>query len=47
MIGLPEVDLHRIRLWARERVPEHPWDELKVDTDVADRHVTIVEARPL
>lgn len=46
MIVLPETDLHRIRLWARERVPEHLWDELKVEADVADRHVTIVEVRP-
>src|SRR5690606_37849668 len=43
---LPETDLHRIRLWARGRVPAHLWDELKVEADVADRHVTIVEVRP-
>lgn len=43
---LPETDLHRIRLWARERVPEHLWDELEVEADVADRRVTIVEVRP-
>lgn len=33
-------------MWARGRVPEHLWDELKVEADVADRHVTIVEVRP-
>jgi hypothetical protein len=27
-------------------VPEHLWDELKVDADVSDRHVDIVEVRP-
>lgn len=43
---LPETDLHRIRAWARERVPEHLWDQVKVEADVADRHVTIVEVRP-
>ena len=42
-MALPETDLHRIRLWARERVPEHRWDELKVEADVSDRHVDIVE----
>jgi len=46
VLVLPETDLHRIRLWARERVPEHLWDELKVEADVADRRVTIVEVRP-
>ncbi|MBV6726530.1 DUF3024 domain-containing protein [Nocardioides daeguensis] len=33
-------------MWARERVPEHLWDQLKVEADVADRHVDIVEVRP-
>jgi hypothetical protein len=45
-MALPETDLHRIRLWARERWPEHLWDEVKVEADVADRHVDIVEVRP-
>ena len=44
-MALPETDLHRIRLWARERVPEHLWDQLKVEADVSDRHVDIVEVR--
>jgi len=38
-MALPETDLHRIRLWARERVPEHLWDEVKLGADVSDRHV--------
>jgi hypothetical protein len=29
-----------------ERVPEHLWDELKVEAHVADRFVDIVEVRP-
>ena len=45
-MALPETDLHRIRLRARARVPEHLWDELKVEADVSDRHVDIVEVRP-
>lgn len=45
-MALSETDLHRIRLWARERVPEHLWDQVKVEADVSDRHVDIVEVRP-
>ena len=45
-MALPEIDLRRIPLWARERVPEHLWDELKVDADVSDRPVDMVEVRP-
>jgi len=43
---LPETDLHRIRPWARGRVPERLWSEVKVEADVADRYVDIVEVRP-
>jgi hypothetical protein len=42
----PETDVHRIRVWARERVPEHLLDQVKVEADVSDRHVDIVEVRP-
>jgi hypothetical protein len=45
-MALPETDLHRIRLWARERVPEHMWDQVRVEADLSDRHVDIVEVRP-
>lgn len=45
-MALPETDLHRIHLWACARVPEHLWPELKVEADVANRHVDIVEVRP-
>ena len=43
---LAETDLHRIHTWARGRVPEHQWPELKVKADVADRYVDIIEVRP-
>lgn len=42
-MALPETDLRGIRLWARERVPEHLWDQVKVEADVSARHVDIVE----
>jgi hypothetical protein len=45
-MALPEIDLHRIRPWARQRVPEHLWDQVKVEADVSDRYVDIVEVRP-
>lgn len=45
-MALPETDLRRIALWCRDRVPEHPWPELKGEADVEPRHVTIVEVRP-
>jgi hypothetical protein len=44
-VTLPETHVHRIRTWARGRVPEHLWPEVKVEADVADRHVDIVEVR--
>ena len=43
---IPETDLDRIRLWCRERWPEDMWHQAKVEADVADRHVDIVEVRP-
>ncbi len=42
----PETDLRRIELWCRERVPEHLWDQVRVEADVASRRVDIVEVRP-
>lgn len=42
---IPDLDVLRIRRWCQERVPEHLWDQMKVEAEVADRHVTIVETR--
>lgn len=44
-MAIPETDIHRIRFWCCERVPEHLWPQVKVGADVAPRHVTIVEVR--
>jgi hypothetical protein len=46
MAGLPETDVARVRRWCRARVPERVRDEVRVEVDVADRHLTIVECRP-
>jgi Protein of unknown function (DUF3024) len=46
MTGLPETDVARVQRWCRDRVPEHVRDQVRVEVDVAERHVTIVECRP-
>lgn len=45
-MALPETALHRIHTWARGRVSEHLWPELKVEADVADGYVDIAEVCP-
>lgn len=45
-MALPETDLHRVQSWARKRVPEQLWEQVKVEADVADQYVDIVEVRP-
>ena len=32
--------------WCRDRVPAYVRDEVRVEVDVAERHLTIVECRP-
>lgn len=46
MSGLPELDIARVQRWYRARVPEHVRDEVRVEADIADRYLTIVECRP-
>jgi len=46
MAALPETDVVRVQRWCRARVPERLWGEVRVEVDVADRHLTIVECRP-
>lgn len=43
---LPELDVARVRQWCRSRVPERVRDQVRVEVDVAPRHLTIVECRP-
>ncbi|MCI1642638.1 MAG: DUF3024 domain-containing protein [Actinomyces sp.] len=45
-MALPELDLMRIKLWCDDKVPKHLWDQVKVEADITDRYVTIVEVRP-
>lgn len=44
--GLPEMDVVRVQRWCRSRVPEQVRDQVRVEVDVADQHLTIVECRP-
>ena len=44
--GLPELDVARVRRWCEQRVPAHVRDQIRVECDVAPRHLTIVECRP-
>ncbi len=43
---LPELDVARVQRWCRARVPERVRDQVRVEVDVAPRHLTIVECRP-
>ena len=43
---IPEDALDVIRRWADRRVPEHARDQVRLEVDVADRAVTILECRP-
>jgi hypothetical protein len=43
---IPEDDLGEIRRWANRRVPEHAQDQVRLEVDVSDRTVTILECRP-
>ncbi|MCO1658557.1 DUF3024 domain-containing protein [Pseudonocardia humida] len=44
--GLPEPDVARVRSWCEARVPERVRDQIRVECDVAPRHLTVVECRP-
>jgi hypothetical protein len=44
--GLPELDVTRAQRWCARQVPEHIRSEIRVDCDIAARHLTICECRP-
>lgn len=43
---VPELDLVRVRRWAEQRVPPHARDQIRMELDVSDRAITILECRP-
>jgi len=42
---LPELDVARVQRWCAARVPEHARHQVRVECDVAPRHLTIVGRR--
>jgi DUF3024 family protein len=43
---IPELDVARVRRWCEERVPERLHDKVRVECEVAARHLTVAEYRP-
>lgn len=43
---VPESDVARVQRWCAARVPENTRDQLRIECDLAQRHLTIVERRP-
>ncbi len=42
-MALPPDDVDRIRHWCAAQVPEHVQDRVRVEADLGQNHVTIVE----
>lgn len=45
-MAISEIDVARVQRWCAGRVPEQARNEVRVECEVADRHLTIVERRP-
>jgi hypothetical protein len=43
---LPELDAAHVQRWCAARVPHFALHEVRVECDVAPRHLTLVERRP-
>ena len=44
-MALPELDIARVQRWCAARVPEHARHQVRVECQIAPRHLTIVERR--
>jgi hypothetical protein len=44
-MAIPELDIARVQRWCAARVPEHARHQVRVECQVAPRHLTIVERR--
>ena len=42
-MALPELDVARVHRWCAARVPEHARHQVRVECEIAPRHLTIVE----
>lgn len=44
--GIPDLDVAWVRRWRDARVPVHARDQIRIECDVAPRHLTILDCRP-
>lgn len=44
-MALPELDVARVKRWCADRVPDRARHQVRVECEVAPRHLTIVERR--
>lgn len=44
-MGLPDLDIARVQRWCAARVPEHARHQVRVESDVEPRQLTIIERR--
>ncbi|ORU98651.1 transposase [Mycolicibacterium fallax] len=44
-MALPHLDVARVQRWCDARVPEHALHQVRVECEVAARHLTILERR--
>ena len=44
-MGLPDLDIARVQRWCAARVPEDVRHQVRVECQIAPRHLTIVERR--
>ncbi|TLP98495.1 DUF3024 domain-containing protein [Nesterenkonia salmonea] len=45
-MAVPASDTERIAEWCDQRVPEHLKDRIRIECDVTNRHVDILECHP-
>lgn len=45
MPGLPDLDVARVRRWCEQRLPEHARSQVRMECEIAARHLTLVERR--
>src|SRR5215207_10803094 len=44
-MALPDLDIARVQRWCAARVPEHARHQVRVECEIAPRHLTIIERR--
>jgi hypothetical protein len=43
---VPEIDIERVRRWAATRVPVRLQDKIRIEVDISERAITILECHP-